>query len=64
MTGFWMVVLATGELYGGELRGMGMVKRSEADVKIGFMTFCPEWLTGSVNLDTSNFMYLLVAFPS
>ncbi|KAI9746375.1 MAG: hypothetical protein M1818_000088 [Claussenomyces sp. TS43310] len=38
--GFWMVVLATGELYG------------------GFMTFCPEWLTGSVNLDTSNFMHL------
>ncbi|KAI9669584.1 MAG: hypothetical protein M1817_004627 [Caeruleum heppii] len=39
---FWMVVLATGELYG------------------GFMTFCPEWLTGSLNLDTSNFMYLWV----
>lgn len=37
---FWMVVLATGELYG------------------GFMTFAPEWLTGSPNLDTSNWMYL------
>ncbi|KAJ2902915.1 emopamil binding protein [Zalerion maritima] len=24
----------------------------------GFMTFCPEWLTGNVNLDTSNWMYL------
>ena len=24
----------------------------------GFMTFAPEWLTGSPNLDTSNFMYL------
>jgi len=36
---FWMVVLATGELYG------------------GFMTFCPEWLSGSPNLDTSNIMY-------
>ncbi|CAI4210246.1 unnamed protein product [Parascedosporium putredinis] len=23
----------------------------------GFMTFCPEWLTGNINLDTSNFMY-------
>jgi hypothetical protein len=22
------------------------------------MTFCPEWLVGSPNLDTSNFMYL------
>ncbi|PQE16794.1 emopamil binding protein [Rutstroemia sp. NJR-2017a BBW] len=39
---FWMVVLATGELYG------------------GFMTFCPEWLTGNLNLDTSNFMFLWV----
>jgi len=39
---FWMVVLATGELYG------------------GFMTFCPEWLTGNQNLDASNFMYLWV----
>ncbi|KAI9815464.1 MAG: hypothetical protein M1827_002598 [Pycnora praestabilis] len=26
----------------------------------GFMTFAPEWLTGSLNLDTSNFMYLWV----
>ncbi|KAF2248473.1 Emopamil-binding protein [Trematosphaeria pertusa] len=37
---FWMVLLATGELYG------------------GWMTFAPEWLTGSPNLDTSNWMYL------
>lgn len=22
------------------------------------MTFCPEWLVGSVNLDTSNWMYM------
>ncbi|KAK5137832.1 hypothetical protein LTR08_006600 [Meristemomyces frigidus] len=36
---FWMILLATGELYG------------------GFMTFVPEWLSGSVNLETSNFMY-------
>ena len=26
----------------------------------GFMTFCPEWLVMSGNLDTSNFMYLWV----
>lgn len=26
----------------------------------GFMTFCPEWLTGNLNLDSSNFMYLWV----
>ena len=25
--------------------------------KIGFMTFCPEWLTGNQNLDASNFMF-------
>ncbi|KAI9823014.1 MAG: hypothetical protein M1832_002668 [Thelocarpon impressellum] len=37
---FWMILLATGELYG------------------GFMTFSPEWLTGSQNLDTSNALYL------
>ena len=24
------------------------------------MTFCPEWLTGSPNLDTSNALYLWV----
>lgn len=24
------------------------------------MTFCPEWLIGNLNLDTSNFMYLWV----
>ncbi|KAK3109591.1 hypothetical protein LTR53_016989 [Teratosphaeriaceae sp. CCFEE 6253] len=41
-TWFWMVVLATGELYG------------------GFMTFNPEWLCGSPNLDTSNAMYTWV----
>lgn len=27
---------------------------------IGYMTFAPEWLCGSPNLDTSNFMYLWV----
>ncbi|XP_038050672.1 emopamil-binding protein-like [Patiria miniata] len=26
----------------------------------GWMTFCPEWITGSPNLDTSNFLYLWV----
>lgn len=25
-------------------------------VFLGFMTFCPEWLTANVNLDTSNFI--------
>jgi hypothetical protein len=31
-----------------------------AHFSIGFMTFCPEWLTGNLNLDGSNFMYLWV----
>ncbi|XP_022101938.1 emopamil-binding protein-like [Acanthaster planci] len=26
----------------------------------GWMTFCPEWITGSPNLDTSNFLFLWV----
>lgn len=29
-------------------------------ILLGFMTFAPEWLSGSPNLDTSNFMYLWV----
>lgn len=28
--------------------------------RLGVMTFGPEWLVGSINLDTSNFMYLWV----
>jgi len=39
---YWIIVLCTGELYG------------------GWMTFCPEWLTGSPSLDTSNPLYLWV----
>lgn len=30
------------------------------NIMLGFMTFAPEWLSGSPNLDTSNFMYLWV----
>lgn len=30
---------------------------------IGFMTFAPEWLTGSLNLNTSNAMYTYVLSP-
>lgn len=26
-------------------------------MRAGFMTFCPEWLTGNQNLDASNFMF-------
>ncbi|KAJ3558686.1 hypothetical protein NM688_g772 [Phlebia brevispora] len=31
-----------------------------AEIYGGWMTFCPEWLTGSPNLDTSNSLYLWV----
>lgn len=30
------------------------------ETRPGFMTFCPEWLTGNINLDGSNFMYMWV----
>ncbi|KAK2066506.1 hypothetical protein P8C59_000318 [Phyllachora maydis] len=35
-----------------------MIILATAELYGGFMTFCPEWLTGSVNLDTSNAVYL------
>ncbi|KAF6805256.1 emopamil binding protein [Colletotrichum sojae] len=37
-----------------------MIIIATAELYGGFMTFCPEWLTGNINLDTSNFMYLWV----
>lgn len=66
---FWATVLATGELYGGEfvLLSINTVPlcasqkvRFAKHFSVGFMTFAPEWLTGSPNLDTSNFMYLWI----
>lgn len=38
--------------------GFWMTVLATAELYGGWMTFCPEWLTGSANLDTSNFMYL------
>ncbi|EHA48710.1 hypothetical protein MCOR27_005608 [Pyricularia oryzae] len=35
-----------------------MIMLATAEIYGGFMTFCPEWLTANVNLDTSNFIYL------
>lgn len=72
---FWMCVLATGELYGGEF--LLVASFSSLSVLclfwpgllietwiwftdwgfLGFMTFVPEWLSGSPNLVTSNWMY-------
>lgn len=58
---FWMVVLATAELYGGMFDYLLERNSDRTDfVCVGFMTFCPEWLTGNQNLDASNFMYLWV----
>ncbi|WKT43201.1 hypothetical protein QSH57_008037 [Fusarium oxysporum f. sp. vasinfectum] len=37
-----------------------MIVLATCELYGGFMTFCPEWLIGSANLDTSNFMYLWV----
>ncbi|KAK5658497.1 hypothetical protein OQA88_1889 [Cercophora sp. LCS_1] len=37
-----------------------MIMLATAELYGGFMTFCPEWLVGSINLDTSNFMYMWV----
>ena len=57
---FFASILATGELYGGKrlvARDLGWLLVLKLQ---GFMTFAPEWLSGSPNLDTSNFMYLWV----
>lgn len=35
-----------------------MIVVATAEIYGGWMTFCPEWLTGNINLDTSNWMYL------
>ncbi|KAF4509642.1 hypothetical protein G6O67_003790 [Ophiocordyceps sinensis] len=37
-----------------------MIVLATCELYGGFMTFCPEWLTGSINLDGSNFMYMWV----
>ncbi|KIY71198.1 Emopamil-binding protein [Cylindrobasidium torrendii FP15055 ss-10] len=37
-----------------------IVVLSTAEIYGGWMTFCPEWLTGSPNLNTSNPLYLWV----
>jgi len=37
-----------------------LIVLSTAELYGGWMTFCPEWLTGSPNLNTSNALYLWV----
>ncbi|KAK4188233.1 putative Emopamil-binding protein-like protein [Podospora australis] len=36
---------------------VSMIVLATAEIYGGYMTFMPEWLSGSANLDTSNFMY-------
>ncbi|KAL2128198.1 hypothetical protein VTI74DRAFT_9522 [Chaetomium olivicolor] len=36
---------------------LSMIILATAELYGGYMTFMPEWLTGNINLDTSNFMY-------
>ena len=57
---FWASVLATGELYGGKNSTLQHRYLVHHLLSPGFMTFAPEWLSGSPNLDTSNFMYLWI----
>jgi hypothetical protein len=79
---YWIIVLSTAEIYGGCVTdlcpfllgylGAGAYTREKewrADDFPRFaswMTFCPEWLTGSPSLDTSNplflWVYLFVSF--
>ncbi|KAF2836860.1 Emopamil-binding protein, partial [Patellaria atrata CBS 101060] len=69
------VLLARGEGEEGMVRGKGdmglkrvfggrvafwMAVLATGELYGGFMTFCPEWLSGSPNLDTSNWMFLWV----
>ncbi|KAL2106165.1 hypothetical protein VUR80DRAFT_7207 [Thermomyces stellatus] len=39
------------------LANVWMIILATCELYGGFMTFCPEWLVGNINLDTSNFMY-------
>ncbi|KAF5330262.1 hypothetical protein D9758_014449 [Tetrapyrgos nigripes] len=45
---------------GDPARHYWIVVLSTAELYGGWMTFCPEWLTGSPNLETGNFLYLWV----
>jgi hypothetical protein len=60
---FWIVILSTAELYGGYVSPFDPWKSLDsfiASMPFRWMTFCPEWLNGSPNLDTSNPLYLWV----
>jgi len=57
---YWLVVLSTAEIYGGwVILFLSLRCRPEPSFR-SWITFCPEWLTGSPNLNTSNALYLWV----
>ncbi|KAF5602801.1 C-8 7 sterol isomerase emopamil-binding protein [Fusarium pseudocircinatum] len=62
----WMVYARADKRWAGVDLGVDpkvsiwMIVLATCELYGGFMTFCPEWLIGSANLDTSNFMYLWV----
>jgi hypothetical protein len=60
---YWLVVLSTAELYGGlvhSARAYDAYSQQRIALPLRWITFCPEWLTGSPNLDTSNPLFLWV----
>ena len=64
---YWLIVLSTAELYGGFVPLECKMKTLFTYfIFNSWMTFCPEWLTGSPNLNTSNvlhlWVYLVVSF--
>jgi hypothetical protein len=59
---YWIIVLSTAEVYGGCVPlASGTFDLFTSLLSLfRWMTFCPEWLTGSPNLNTSNALYLWV----
>lgn len=54
---FLATILATGELYGGEIAHDECVE-TKSDNSAGFMTFSPEWLSGNTQLAGNDPVYL------
>jgi EXPERA (EXPanded EBP superfamily) len=54
---FLATMLATGELYGGEA-AKSWFREDKPDIYPGFMTFCPEWLSGNPQLTVDDPVYL------
>ena len=57
---FIQIVLNVCELYGGNSLSDSLHHSMQHACPAGWMTFCPEWLTGNPSLDTSNWLYLWI----